>query len=407
MLERAGLRETEAEDVAQEAFWVLARRTDHVPPEADRAFLVSTARRLASDCRRTAWHARVTEPLPSDVAQQGPTQPDDLTEARLGRSLIDQALSALEELERDVFVLADIEEMSRSEIARTLSIPAGTVASRLAVARTRFRAAILRATGGRLPAAALSPASVAITAMTREGWACHVEGTRRFENNHWGAAKANGRYEQRLLQRRRAGRNQIGWMWRWPGLDYSGFAYPEVVAGWKPWAGGEPTDRRFPMLMDQAQRLSLAYEVETRATGRYTLAAMMWLVNRSPWLPGAGSDTISTEVVFDLDHSPGFHPPGRRIDGTTVRGDAYELWLADDTGAPLRPGRGGWRMLTFRGPRGRTRGVLDVGALLGHLTRVGLVRPKEAVASVELGNEIMGGAGATWVHRFDVVRADP
>jgi hypothetical protein len=64
-------------------------------------------------------------------------------------------------------------------------------------------------------------------------------------------------------------------------------------------------------------------------------------------------------------------------------------------------------MLTFLGPGGRTRGVLEVGALLGHLTRVGLVGPKESVASVELGNEIMGGAGATWVHRFDVVHADP
>jgi hypothetical protein len=43
-----------------------------------------------------------------------------------------------------------------------------------------------------------------------------------------------------------------------------------------------------------------------------------------------------------------------------------------------------------------------VGGLLGHLGRAGLLRPDERVASVELGNEIMGGAGTTWVHRFDV-----
>jgi hypothetical protein len=47
-------------------------------------------------------------------------------------------------------------------------------------------------------------------------------------------------------------------------------------------------------------------------------------------------------------------------------------------------------------------GSLPVGALLGHLRRAGLVRGGESVASVEMGNAIMGGAGTTWVHRFEV-----
>lgn len=401
-LRREGLDAAQAEDTAQEAFCVLVRRMDDVPARAERAFLIATGRRLASDYRRTSWHTRVTESLPRDPGESQEPLADEVADARLGRSLIDQVLAALDEPERDVFVLADLEELSRSEIARTLSIPAGTVASRLAVARARFDTAIRRAAGGRFPAAALSRASIAATAMTREGWAYHVEGSRRFENNHWGAGKADGRFEQRLLQRRRAGRDQTGWSWRWPGLDRTGFAYPEVLIGWKPWAGGESTDRRFPMDMDQAHKLSIAYEVETRATGTYSLAAMVWLVDRGSWSHHACGDAISTEVVFLVDHSSGVRPPGCLVDVAMVGGEAYELWIARDAGAQFRPGRGGWTMLTFRGPGGRTRGVLDIGALLGHLSRTGLVRREESVAGVELGNEIMGGAGTTWVHQFDV-----
>lgn len=329
-------------------------------------------------------------------------RPDDCADARIGRSLIDEALAALDQAERDVFVLADLEEMSRSEIARMLSIPAGTVASRLAAARSRFQAAVLRAAGGQLPAVALSRRTVAAAAMTREGWAYHRDGARRFENNHWGVGKVVGRFEQRLLQRRRGPHDQIGWSWRWPGLDRIGFAYPEVLVGWKPWAGGEPTDWRFPMGMNQAHGLSLSYEVETQATGSYNLAAMAWLIDGGLWSRAAGSETITTEVMFWLDHSPGARPPGRLVDVATVGPDTYELWLARGVGAKFRPGRGAWTTLSFRGPSGRTRGCLPVGTLLGHLRRAGLVRGGESVASVELGNAIMGGAGTTWVHRFDV-----
>jgi len=402
LLDRQGLRGPEAEDIAQEAFWVLARRLPDVPPPAERAFLIATARHLASDCRRTSWNARVTEALPADEGESDDPGPDVCADARIGRSLIDEALAALVEEARDVFVLADLEEMSRSEIARMLSIPAGTVASRLAAARSRFQAAVRRAAGGRLPAAALSRRTVAASAVTREGWACHRDGARRFENNHWGVGKVVGRFEQRLLQRRRRGRDQMGWSWRWPGLDRIGFAYPEVLVGWKPWAGGEPTDGRFPMGMNQAHGLSIGYEVETQATGSYNLAAMAWLIDGGQWSRAAGSETISTEVMFWLDHSPGARPPGRLVDVATVGADTYELWLARGVGAEFRPGRGGWTTLSLRGPSGRTRGLLPVGALLGHLRRAGLVRGGESVASVEMGNAIMGGAGTTWVHRFDV-----
>lgn len=50
----------------------------------------------------------------------------------------------MESREREVFVLSDIEEMPKSEVALALQIPEGTVASRLQRARQSFRDVVKR-----------------------------------------------------------------------------------------------------------------------------------------------------------------------------------------------------------------------------------------------------------------------
>jgi RNA polymerase sigma-70 factor, ECF subfamily len=58
--------------------------------------------------------------------------------------LLDQLLAALDEEQRLVFVLFELESMTGSEIALALGIPLGTVFSRLRLARVAFRAALGR-----------------------------------------------------------------------------------------------------------------------------------------------------------------------------------------------------------------------------------------------------------------------
>ena len=55
-----------------------------------------------------------------------------------------QTVSALDEEQRLVFVLFELESMTGSEIAQALGIPSGTVFSRLRLARVAFRAALGR-----------------------------------------------------------------------------------------------------------------------------------------------------------------------------------------------------------------------------------------------------------------------
>jgi RNA polymerase sigma-70 factor (ECF subfamily) len=74
--------------------------------------------------------------------------PESLLMARVTQETIQSALEELPVNFREVILLCDLEEMSYQEIGQTLSIPIGTVMSRLARARKALRA-LLEANIGR------------------------------------------------------------------------------------------------------------------------------------------------------------------------------------------------------------------------------------------------------------------
>lgn len=141
ILRRAGLSSSDADDASQDVFWVLSRRHHDVPERSERAFLVSTALRVASDRRRSKWNRSVLVPLDEEL-QGAAAAPDDQADARRGLARLDSALAKLDEAERAVLVLMDVEEFSKSEAALALGIPEGTAASRLRRARAALQAAL-------------------------------------------------------------------------------------------------------------------------------------------------------------------------------------------------------------------------------------------------------------------------
>ncbi len=144
VLRRSGLGAADAEDAAQEVFWVLARRLERVPERAERSFLVSTALRVASDHKRLKWQRSVTNAFDPDHSPSDDLEPDRALELRRARDLLDEALGTLGDADRQVFVLAELEQMTRAEVAAALCIPEGTVASRLVRAREALEAALRR-----------------------------------------------------------------------------------------------------------------------------------------------------------------------------------------------------------------------------------------------------------------------
>lgn len=144
LLRRHGLSTADADDGAQDVFWVFSQRMLDVPNGAERAFLAATALRVASERRRSKWYRSPTTQLDWDQPEVSQVTPDQNLEHHRRLDLLQEALSALECKEREVFVLSDIEEMPKSEVALALQIPEGTVASRLQRARQSFRDVVKR-----------------------------------------------------------------------------------------------------------------------------------------------------------------------------------------------------------------------------------------------------------------------
>jgi RNA polymerase sigma-70 factor, ECF subfamily len=68
--------------------------------------------------------------------------PDALLFRRANQQVLQDAIAALPLVFREVLLLSDVEELSYKEIAEMLSLPMGTVTSRLLRARLKVRAAI-------------------------------------------------------------------------------------------------------------------------------------------------------------------------------------------------------------------------------------------------------------------------
>ena len=221
-----------------------------------------------------------------------------------------------------------------------------------------------------------------------------------YENNTWGSDKARDAFEQCLVERERDGRKEIGWTWNWPGFDPSVYGYPEIIFGWKPWSGGASTHPRLPIKVTAVKEMTMRYEVETRATGAYNLAPEIWLTDSGEVSEAPRPTALTTEIMFWMDYKNGARPAGSVVDTPEIEGVKYELWRASNIGN--RGDGKGWTLYSFKSPTPQHKGEIKIHALLAYMLSKNLVSPQEYVASIEFGNEMMGGTGTTWVRRFEI-----
>lgn len=101
---------------------------------------------------RTGLERRMTEQEDEGGMEQAAATLDTPELAAIRRAdteLVQKAIARLAPAFKEVLLLADIEEMKYQEVAEALSIPIGTVMSRLARARKRVREYIIEAAGGK------------------------------------------------------------------------------------------------------------------------------------------------------------------------------------------------------------------------------------------------------------------
>jgi RNA polymerase sigma-70 factor (ECF subfamily) len=139
VLRNAGTPPSDIDDEVQRTFIIAARRLDDVRAGAEKSFLFRIALNLAAHVRRTMARRREVSGDQAPERIEMFATPEQLTDRKRMRELLDRVLDQMHDTLREVFVLHEFEEMNMSEIAAVLGIPRGTVASRLRRARAEFR----------------------------------------------------------------------------------------------------------------------------------------------------------------------------------------------------------------------------------------------------------------------------
>jgi RNA polymerase sigma-70 factor, ECF subfamily len=138
-LRRLGVAAGHAEDATQDVFIVLHRRLSDLRPDAsERGFLFAIARRVGSEYRRKQARmgtlcANEDMPVRADLGS-----PFEAAANAQAAHLLDRFLRTLDEDQRSVFMLIELEDMSAPEVAQALCVKLNTVYSRLRLARERF-----------------------------------------------------------------------------------------------------------------------------------------------------------------------------------------------------------------------------------------------------------------------------
>ncbi|WP_394829409.1 RNA polymerase sigma factor [Pendulispora albinea] len=142
-LRRFGVPAAHVEDAAQQVFIVLANHLDQVKEGSERAYLYGCAVRVASGVRKHLSRSReVASALEADDHPGPDFDAEAILDARRARMALDDVLAAMPMDLRTVFVLYELEELTMAEIAASLDIPPGTVASRLRRARELFASCV-------------------------------------------------------------------------------------------------------------------------------------------------------------------------------------------------------------------------------------------------------------------------
>ncbi|MEO8726078.1 MAG: sigma-70 family RNA polymerase sigma factor [Acidobacteriaceae bacterium] len=134
---------SDAEDLVQETFAKALKGADRFQPETNFRAWIFRIMRNTFLTSRAGLAVRMTSFLDDEEGVeerlQGGDTPESALLLKLDQEAVRRALAELDISHREVLLLCEVEEMPYREIAETLSIPMGTVMSRISRARRALR----------------------------------------------------------------------------------------------------------------------------------------------------------------------------------------------------------------------------------------------------------------------------
>lgn len=142
---RLGVAERSIDDAAQDVFIVVHRRLGEFEGRSSlKSWLFGIARRVAKDHRRRSQRKDRGEALPETLADAAAMSPREAASRAEALRVLYTILEDLDDDKREVFVLAELEQMTVPEIADAIAVNLNTVYSRLRAARRAFEDATAR-----------------------------------------------------------------------------------------------------------------------------------------------------------------------------------------------------------------------------------------------------------------------
>ena len=143
-LRGCGVPEAQIDDAVQEVFLVAHRRLrDFRGDSSVRTWLYGILRHVAANQRRTVRRRGAHEPLDPRLRSDAP-DPEHELDIRQRAAFVSRFVAGLDDKQRDIFVLALLEQLAIPEVAEILTIPLNTAYTRLRAVRAAFQKALRR-----------------------------------------------------------------------------------------------------------------------------------------------------------------------------------------------------------------------------------------------------------------------
>jgi hypothetical protein len=218
-----------------------------------------------------------------------------------------------------------------------------------------------------------------------DDWHLEAVGEYWVENNVWNKGPLTG-YQQCVYIEPAPGGVRAGWTWSWPLVDIEVKSYPAVIFGWKP-VYERSTTPQLPIRIREAASVLVQFSARYELVGAANLALDAWITSGTP----PAVPNVTREVMIWVD-AGGLLPHGTRIDTVVIGGREFDLYA----------NQGPFSYFAFVATTPFLQGLLDLQAFLAYLVDRGLISPDEVLASVEMGNEVVGGTGWGLLDHFSV-----
>ena len=140
LMMKAGADSAQAEDLVQDVMTTLWRKAELYDPAKGSvsAWIYAVARNARIDRLRRKSSQPYVDVETLDLAADQPDGEDEMTSSQIAER-VSEALGQLPDDQREVIDLAYVQDMSQSEIAEKLTLPLGTVKSRMRLAYARLK----------------------------------------------------------------------------------------------------------------------------------------------------------------------------------------------------------------------------------------------------------------------------